>query len=74
MADEHPAKRLMEAKGITSGRQLAAMVGSHQPDISNWLNGNGGISKQVGRRIAHLLGVSVEVVLFDWSPPDWPPR
>lgn len=64
----HPAVDRMRAAGIRSQRELARLAGTHHPILSNWLAGKRSLSKQVGRRVAALLGVPVETVLFDWSP------
>lgn len=58
----------MAERGIASGVELARLSATYQPTISDWLNGRSGLSKEVGRRVANVLGVSLETVLFDWAP------
>jgi transcriptional regulator with XRE-family HTH domain len=67
-ARKHPAKSRMAALSIGSSRELARLCGTHQPVISNWLTGKHGLSVDVGRRVANILQVSVETVLYDWAP------
>lgn len=54
--------------GITSQRELARLARTHQPVLSDWMRGKKGLGKHVGRRVATILHVPLETVLFDWSP------
>jgi plasmid maintenance system antidote protein VapI len=48
--------------GIRSLRELARQSATCHPTISNWLNGKSKLSRDVGIRVARVLGVPLEVV------------
>lgn len=47
---------------------LARSAKTHRSTISNWLNGERPLSKDVGLRVAAVLGATLQAVLFDWAP------
>ena len=63
----HPARARMAEIGIRTETELARLVQTYPSAISGWLIGDRGLSKENARRIATILRVSLETVLFDWQ-------
>ncbi len=60
--------------GIRSQRELARLARTFQPILSDWMAGKKSLGKHVGLRVARILQVPLETVLFDWSPEGLAPR